>query len=296
MLKAAVAIFIFLAAVKCYEVVASEGRLIKWCIRAFNNIITFILTFSESDSITLIKSGWTDNSLYQEPLRGRDGRNGTQGPQGVNGHDGRNGTEGRKGRKGPKGERGRRGKPGQKKGGVVYTHWGNDSCSDNTTDTEILYEGIVVGSGRYYNYYGGGANYLCLPKEGPQNLSTTYNGNQAYLHGTEYDSPILSVNKNENVPCAVCYTPTKTVQLMIPGRLNCSSSWTKEYEGYLMTARFSEYANQNFICVDKEAQSVLTEAKNMNGPLLYHVTARCSGIPCPPYEDNKYITCVVCTK
>ena len=264
--------------------------------RAFNNIITFILTFSELDSITLIKSGWTDNSEYQEPLRGRDGRHGTQGPQGVNGRDGRNGTEGRMGRKGPIGERGRRGAPGPKKGGVVYTHWGNNNCSDTETDTETLYAGIVVGSGHYYNYYGGGANYLCLPDEGPQNLNTTYKGNQAYLYGTEYDSPILSVNKNENVPCAVCYTPTKAVRLMIPGRLNCSPSWTKEYEGYLMTARYSQYSNQNYICVDKESESLPNLANNMYGASLYHVTARCSGIPCPPYTDKKYITCVVCTK
>ena len=181
------------------------------------------------------------------------------------------------------------------KEGVVYTHWGKDNCSDIETDTETLYAGIVVG--QHYNSYGGGANYLCLPNEGPQNLSTTFNHNQAYLYGTEYESPILPVNKNENVPCAVCYAPTKAVQLMIPGRLNCSSSWTEEYEGYLMTARSSQYSNQNYICVDKDAESVLhPKTKNLYGPLLYHVTARCSGIPCPPYNDKKYITCVVCTK
>ena len=177
----------------------------------------------------------------------------------------------------------------------MYTHWGNGNCSDIETDTETLYAGIVAGS--YYNHYGGGANYLCLPKEDPQNLSTTYKGDQAYLYGIESYSPILSLKKDEDVPCAVCYTPTKKVQLMIPGRLNCSSSWTKEYEGYLMTARSSQYGNQNYICVDKDAESFLPpKTRSPYGPSLYHVTARCSGIPCPPYNDKKYITCVVCTK
>ena len=39
-MKVAVAIFIILVAAQCYEVFASEGRLVKWCIRAFNNLIT----------------------------------------------------------------------------------------------------------------------------------------------------------------------------------------------------------------------------------------------------------------
>ena len=178
----------------------------------------------------------------------------------------------------------------------MYTHWGNNNCSDTETDTETLYAGIIAGS--YYSHFGGGANYLCLPIEGPQNLSITYNGNQAYLHGIESDSIIPSVDKDENVPCAVCYTPTKAVQLMIPGKTTCPSpSWTEEYEGYLMTARSSQYGNKNFICVDKDAESFLPpDTRIPYGPSLYHVTATCSGIPCPPYNKNKYITCVVCSK
>ena len=299
-MKLAVVIFIVLAAVQYYDVVASEkGRLVKWWIRAFNNIFTFVLTFSELDP-ALVKSGWVDyNSTCQEPLRGRNGRVGLQGSLGVSGRDGRNGTIGKTGQRGPKGERGRRGAPGPKKGGAVFTHWGNDNCSDSETDTETLYAGIVASqrSQYYYNRYGGGANYLCLPYDVPQNVSTITNGNQAYLYGTEYESPILSVEKNQNVPCAVCHTPTRAVQIMIPAKTSCPSSWIAEYAGYLMTAHYNQKSNQKYICVDEKANSVPNpDVKSWYAPLLYHVTATCSGIPCPPYTDKKYIACVVCTK
>ena len=63
----------------------------------------------------------------------------------------------------------------------------------------------------YYANPGGGANYLCLPEEDPEYLSTTYKGNQAFLYGTEYELPIMqSVSQDYNVPCAVCYMPKKS--------------------------------------------------------------------------------------
>ena len=83
---------------------------------------------------------------------------------------------------------------------------------------------------------------------------------------------------------------------MIPAKITCPSSWTIEYAGYLMTEHYGHKNNKAYICVDKDSKPVPNIVGNVNGALLYHVTATCTGIPCPPYDNKKYITCVVCTK
>ena len=183
----------------------------------------------------------------------------------------------------------------------MYTRWGRTTCP-NTTGTQLLYAGRAAGS--YYNQKGGGANYLCLPEQ-PQ-YSTYTAGTQvgrAYLYGTEYqaggvhlqDSGPLSFG-DHNVPCAVCYTSTQETVVMIPARLTCPSSWTREYYGYLMADRHS-YQRTMFECVDRSAETVPASSADTNGALFYHVEVKCNhGIPCPPYDTQKEVTCVVCTK
>ena len=222
--------------------------------------------------------------MYLKLLQGRDGRDGLPGPRGPPGQEGE---------KGEKGDKGERGPPGPKAGGVTYTRWGKDNCT-NASDAQLVYSGITVGE--WYHYTGGGVNYLCLPEE-PEYLSSKSSGSTGYLYGTEYEVPVMSsVKHQENAPCAVCYTSTKSVQIMIPAKTTCPNTWTTEYVGYLMTAYYDHKANKDFICVDKEADAIPGSAANTNGALLYHVRSTCNGIPCPPYVTNKVITCVVCTK
>ena len=194
------------------------------------------------------------------------------------------------------------GPPGPTTGGVVYTRWGRTTCS-NTSGTELLYAGRAAGS-HFWNERGGGANYLCLP-ERPQ-YSTYTSGAQsarAYLYGAEYETgltqrgeigPLSAVN-DHNVPCAVCYTSMRGTVVMIPARLTCPSSWTREYYGYLMAERSSHYRTM-FECVDQNPESVPGSVPNTDGVLFYHTEVKCNGIPCPPYETQKEVTCVVCTK
>ena len=144
------------------------------------------------------------------------------------------------------------GPPGPTTGGVVYTRWGRTTCP-NTTGTQLLYAGKAPGS--YYNEKGGGANYLCLPEQPQYSFFTagTQSG-RAYLYGAEYqtinnaNSPLHSLH-DHNVPCAVCYTSTRETLLMIPARLTCPSSWTREYYGYLMAERYDHH-RKTFECVD----------------------------------------------
>ena len=171
--------------------------------------------------------------------------------------------------------------------------------SANTTGTQLLYAGRAAGS--LYTQKGGGANYLCLPEQ-PQ-YSTFTAGTQsgrAYLYGAEYQTggndngPLTSVH-DHNVPCAVCYTSTRGTIVMIPARLTCPSSWTREYYGYLM-AEYYGHHRSTFECVDHSPQTVPGSSADTDGVLIYHVEVKCNGISCPPYDTQKEVTCVVCTK
>jgi hypothetical protein len=89
---------------------------------------------------------------------------------------------------------------------------------------------------------------------------------------------------------------------MVPARTDCpDDSWTREYSGYLMTNSdvSSGFHRTKFICVDREAEVVPNSATNADGALLYHVrVAGCGNeiLPCPAYDPQKELTCVVCSK
>ena len=181
----------------------------------------------------------------------------------------------------------------------MYTRWGRTTCP-NTTGTQLLYAGRAAGSD--HREKGGAANYLCLPEQ-PQYSTYTagVQPHRAYLYGAEYEAgsyttgPLRSFH-NHNVPCAVCYTSTRETVVMIPARLSCPSSWTREYYGYLMAERYDHHRS-TFECVDHSPQSVPGSIADTNGVLFYHTEVVCSrGIPCPPYDAQKEVMCVVCTK
>ena len=224
---------------------------------------------------------------YLHVLRGRDGRDGLPGRDGVKGEKGDRGEKGEKGDTGPKGSM------GPKSGGVVYIRWGRTTCPNNT-GAELLYEGIA--GGNHYSHSGGGANYLCLPKV-PQYLSTAVPPHQSYLYGAEYQevNNIFPSKNDHNVPCAVCYTSTKSTKLMIPAQTTCPNSWTTEYVGYLM-AEYYKHARNVYECVDRNPESIPGSGSNIDGTLFLLVQGTCTGLPCPPYVNNRVITCVVCTK
>ena len=126
------------------------------------------------------------------------------------------------------------GPPGASVGGAHYVHWGNSTCPD-TEGTVMLYSGVAAAT--HFNDQGGGSNYLCLHEE-PEFLDTTPGIQEfrARVYGTEYEtinSPFESLH-NHNVPCSACHTSARGDVIMIPGKVNCPDSWTREYYGYLM--------------------------------------------------------------
>ena len=85
---------------------------------------------------------------------------------------------------------------------------------------------------------------------------------------------------------------------MIPARLTCPSSWTKEYDGYLMASRISSpHYRTEFVCVDSSPEVIPgSVGDHGNSGVFYFTEAACDGMPCGPYHAEKELTCVVCTK
>jgi hypothetical protein len=121
----------------------------------------------------------------------------------------------------------------------------------------------------------------------------------AHIHKVEYEIPLRG-GHNHNVPCAVCHVSTRPAVLMIPARTSCPSTWTREYYGYIMTSyRGTGRGRLMFECIDEDQETLTgsTDA-DVNGGVLHHVEADCgaAGLSCPPYNQEKEINCVVCTK
>ena len=217
-------------------------------------------------------------------LQGRDGRDGRDGVQGIKGDVGE---------RGEKGDQGPIGQKGEPTGGVVYVRWGHDSCP--STGAQLVYSGRA--GGPHYLQSGGGSNPQCLPLD-PNYLKYEH-GSQTYSHiyGAEYDltDAILLSSHHTDIPCAVCYVPTRTTLYMMPAKFTCPSGWTTEYYGYLMAERHGHHRSQ-FTCVDKLLKPVIGTSHNQDGLLFCLVEGRCGSLPCPPYEQTKELTYAVCTK
>ena len=53
----------------------------------------------------------------------------------------------------------------------------------------------------------------------------------------------------------------------------------------------------SFECVDAEPEYIDGEsAANYGARLHFNIVSCSQGVPCPPYNANKAVTCVVCTK
>ena len=239
---------------------------------------------------------------------GRDGKDGEKGDRGFNGEKGDHGIDGlpgygmkgMQGLPGIKGSRGLQGPPGVGTGGTMYTRWGRTTCP-STPGTQLVYSGRAAGS--HYNHQGGASNYLCMPANPEYSSYKPGVFGPSYVYGAEYQtanggSGLLSSSNNNNVPCAVCYTSLRGTVLMLPAKISCPHSWTREYWGYLMSAAtiYSDHYRTRFECLDRNPEAVPGSAANTNGALFHHTEATCNGLPCPPYDTQKELTCAVCTK
>ena len=199
------------------------------------------------------------------------------------------GMKGDAGLKGDKGDQGTTG-PAINVGGVTYTRWGSTSCPST-----LVYSGRAGGT--HFIKQGGGSNYLCMPDDPEYGLAYRA-GVQGHspVHGAEYEGPVVTDRHERNVPCAVCYVQNRTTSIMIPAKMNCTSGWTREYYGYLMSAYVDTHYRTQFICMDRNMEAIPGLSANTNGALFYHAEATCNGLSCGPYNTEKELNCVVCTK
>ncbi|XP_067931135.1 uncharacterized protein [Watersipora subatra] len=147
-----------------------------------------------------------------------------------------------------------------------------------------------------------------MPKDPEYNSFSNINHNQwlgSWIAGTEYQTHLYGIfpdnAHDQNVPCARCHTGNRSALMMLPGKRTCPNGWVREYEGYLMTgARLDHSHMATYECVDKEPEFINGHGADTNGALLYFVKPFCSGMAttghCPPYSEDRELTCVVCTK
>ena len=129
-----------------------------------------------------------------------------------------------------------------------------------------------------YHHYGGGSQYLCLPRN--PKCDKYQNGNQggAYVYGAECQ--VSHYNGNPFV--RNFFVKSRGSMLMMPARNDCPSGWTEEYHGYLMTAAHAFMHSAEFVCVDGNPEYVLGSREDKNGALLYPVEGVCGSLPCLP--------------
>jgi hypothetical protein len=185
--------------------------------------------------------------------------------------------------------------------GSTYIRWGRKTCPSSS---QRVYEGFAAG--QWYGNPGGSSVRTCLPLDPEWGNYTTIHEGTNWISGSEYQTgPGLSADNimpndihDYNVPCAVCYAPGRGAQLMIPAKRSCPDvSWTKEYEGYLMTEGYGLASSTDYNCVDRNPEVIEGSQLNTDGSTFYLVQAYCPAtLHCPPYINGAELTCVVCTK
>lgn len=82
---------------------------------------------------------------------------------------------------------------------------------------------------------------------------------------------------------------------MIPARNDCPIGWTTEYSGYLASETSDDYCLQ-FLCFDTSLETIAGgEGNHAGAAQAWNVEIACGGIPCPPYNEERELTCAICT-
>ena len=118
------------------------------------------------------------------------------------------------------------------------------------------------------------------------------------MYGAEYDTDDFAPRAEDgnDLPCSVCRCTVDSSVLMIPGKSSCYDGWTLQYHGDLVAGYHAHKAATQYICLDEHYETLTAGQDNHEGKLFYPVKAMCGSLACPPYHNDRYLTCVVCTK
>jgi hypothetical protein len=176
---------------------------------------------------------------------------------------------------------------------AVYTRWGRSSCPSQSRQ---LFSGFASSSND--GHTGSGFTRLCLASLAGfayEHYDTDQNG--ALIYGAEYETAGSGVSSfhslhNLPIPCSVCEA-RRGPAIMIPGTTLCPNGWSLEYYGFLMSNYYS-YEKGEYVCVDFNSEGG-TGSSGTNSDRWYTVEMTdCGNVLCPPYVNNREITCVVC--
>lgn len=165
-------------------------------------------------------------------------------------------------------------------------------------------------AGQHFRHYGGGSNFLCLPRNPTWAKVLSGPQSDGFIYGTEYEIPpylfdsigpffinlYTKLLHNQNAPCAVCQTINPATVTMFPARPYCFPGWRLEYTGYLMSAHPKHNGRMDYVCVDKYPETNTAGYRDENGALIYNVESKCGSLPCKPYWNHWEIACSVCSK
>ena len=179
----------------------------------------------------------------------------------------------------------------------TYDRIGNKQCPD-VPGTSLVYYGFTAG----FQAATSATTFSCLPLSvehisyyDPAESQYTNSSQVQFVNVTEYRTFIPNRNNYASY-CALCKVEGRNTIQILPATDTCiDSSWTKEYNGYLMTDNLAT----TFTCVDKKMQPVTgTREPGDTAPKLRHVAVPHhlgEGLP-NEYQPNKVLSCVVCSK
>ena len=162
-----------------------------------------------------------------------------------------------------------------------------------------MYGGVAAET--KWNAKGETSDTLCLAGNPQYKAGDASSSNAAQLSGVQNEvhgspAPPLRHRLHTYLPCALCYTTTKSTSFMLPGRYTCPSRWSSEYAGYIMTEYTgSGRGRRDTICVDQDAEAASTKGSAF-AAMLSLIQVSCIGLGCPPFDSQKPLTCVVCSK
>ena len=180
---------------------------------------------------------------------------------------------------------------------TTYERIGSDDCP-SVPGTTRIYEGFTAA----FTTAAGSTSFKCLPIQEEYinyfDTGSTYTNVSEirFVNATEYRTFIGNSKNNHDAYCAVCQVDGRDTVQVIPATDSCTdSSWTLEYNGYLMT----DNSATTFVCTDRSLITIPNTGQPVNNaPVLRHVVV-------PPdlgsnlnneYDSTKVLSCVVCSK
>ncbi len=165
---------------------------------------------------------------------------------------------------------------------ATYVVIGSEGCNN----ADVVYDGITVGFKSDT-----GTNFQCMPTNINhvhyyEHISNHTNSTEPLINGSIVRYKTFRENNNKPAGCALCRIDGRDTIETLPATNRCPESWTKQYEGYLMTGG---------ICVHVEM--VVGKVDSTNEHLtLHHEVLPEMGIDPPIYKEDFVLSCVVCSK